>query len=242
MFEFDAKYINVKGYNRKIAFLWGVDYEKHDFPIILLARSESYNSWTKFFQIFRILNHYPRLIVCDDNSPLKIAARYKFPNTKIQTCYNHFKEGLRRDLKVRSDDTYKQFSKDIDQLLSIKRSTNDFNSSLFKIYQNHKQDPVKTKIIVDIEKRKEEFLSFQGYRRAPVTTNMIEGFNSHLEQRLKHIGCFNSFEYAKLWLNAYVLNRRTTKLTDCKYRFRFLNGKIPLNMTKKPDVDLPTFF
>jgi hypothetical protein len=71
---------------------------------------------------------------------------------------------------------------------------------------------------------------------------MIEGFNGHLEQRLKHISCFNSFEYAKLWLNAYVLKRRVTKLTDCKARFRYLNGKTPLQMTKKVDVDLPTFF
>ena len=241
-FEFDAKYINVKGYDRKIAFLWGVDYERHDFPIILLARSESFQSWAKFCEYFRIINHIPNLIVCDDNSPLKIAARYKFPNSKIQTCYNHFKEGIRRDLRVRSDDTYKKFSREIDQLLSVKRSTKDFNNFLFRIYQYHKEDPVKLQIIVNIEKRKSEFLAFQGYRRAPVTTNMIEGFNAHLEQRLKHISCFNSFEYAKLWLNAYVLNRRTTKLTDCKARFRFLNGKVPLQMTKKSDVDIPTFF
>ncbi|HEQ65481.1 MAG TPA: hypothetical protein ENN64_01485 [bacterium] len=242
LFEFDAKYINVKGYERKIAFLWGVDYERHDFPIILLARSESYESWAKFFELFRIINHYPRLIICDDNSPLKIATRYKFPEVKIQTCYNHFKEGIRRVLKVRSDDTYKNFSREIDQLLSVKRSTQDFNNFLFKIYEYHKNDPVKLQIIVNLEKRKNEFLAFQGYRRAPVTTNMIEGFNSHLEQRLKHINSFNSFEHAKLWLNAYVLKRRCTKLTDCKSRFRFLNGKIPLHMTKKVDVDLPTFF
>jgi transposase-like protein len=242
VFEFDAKYINVKGYERKIAFLWGVDYERHDFPIILLARSESYNSWAKFCELFRIINHYLELIVCDDNSPLKTAARYKFPKVNIQTCYNHFKEGIRKDLRVRSDDTYRNFSREIDQLLSVKRSTQDFNNFLFRIYEYHKDNPVKLKIIVNIEKRKKEFLAFQGHRRSPVTTNMIEGFNAHLEQRLKHISCFNSFEHAKLWLNGYVLKRRTTKLTDCKARFRFLNGKIPLNMTKKVDVDLPVFF
>lgn len=241
-FEFDAKYINVKGYDRKIAFLWGVDYQRHDFPIILLAKSESFQSWTKFCEYFRIINHIPNLIVCDDNSPLKIAARYKFPQVKIQTCYNHFSEGVRRDLKVRSCDTYKPFSKQIDILLSAKRSTSDFNNYLFNIYQSFKHDPVALKIIVDIEKRKKEFLSFQGFKKAPVTTNMIEGFNGHLEQRLKHISSFNSFEYAKLWLNGYVLKRRSTKLTDCKSRFRFLNGKIPLNITKKDGVDIPVFF
>ncbi|MEA3357542.1 MAG: hypothetical protein U9Q67_03840, partial [Patescibacteria group bacterium] len=59
IFEFDGKYISVKGYKRKIPFLWGVDYQRHDFPVILLAKSESYHAWATYFSYFRILNHYP---------------------------------------------------------------------------------------------------------------------------------------------------------------------------------------
>jgi len=48
--------------------------------------------------------------------------------------------------------------------------------------------------------------------------------------------------HAKLWFNGYVLKRRFTKFTDCRGKFRSLNGKRGVDMTKKIDVDLPTFF
>ncbi|MEA3357429.1 MAG: hypothetical protein U9Q67_03260 [Patescibacteria group bacterium] len=242
IFEFDGKYISIKGYPHKLAFLWGVDYQRHDFPVILLAKSKSYLTWTTYFSYFRIINHYPTYIVCDNNYNIKTAARYMFPNVSIQTCYNHFKEGIRRELRIRSDDTYRRFSQSIDNLLSEKRSENDFNKSLFSIYKDWKHDPVTLNIVLSIERKKPEFLAFRGFLKCPVTTNMIEGFNSHLEERLKHINSFNSFRHAKLWLNAYVLKRRYTKLTDCRTRFRFLNGKRPLDLTQKLDVDLPTCF
>jgi hypothetical protein len=89
---------------------------------------------------------------------------------------------------------------------------------------------------------KDEFLAFQGYPGAPVTTNLIECFNSHLEARIKALHHFNSFEHAKLWLNRYTLRRRFTKFTDCKGKFKHLNGEISLNMSRKPDVDLPRLF
>lgn len=242
IYELDAKYVNIKGYERKLAFLWGVDYERHDFPIILLAKTESFQAWGKFCELFKIINHYPKLIVCDNNSPLKTAARYKFPNVKIQTCYNHFKEGVRRDFKIRSDGTYRQFSNEIDELLSIKRSTMDFESFLLRMFDYYKNDPVALQLIVNIGENKKEFLAFQGISGAPTTTNMIESFNSHLEARLKPLHHFHSFAHAKLWLNGYVLKRRYTKFVSCKGKFKRMNGRRPLDMTKKVDVVLPGLF
>lgn len=242
IFEFDAKYIPVKGYKNELAFLWGIDYFRHDFPIILLAHSESYQAWAKFCEYFKILNHTPDYIVCDDNSPLKISARYKFPDVKVQTCYNHFKEGIRKSLRVRSDDTYRKFSQEIDIILSKKRSSRDFDFLVHRALLYYMDDPVCRSIIVNLGKRKEEFLAFTGIKNAPVTTNMIEGFNQQLEDRLKPLHHFNSFEHAKLWLNGFVLKRRMTKFKSCKGKFRFLNGKIGVNNTKNLDIDLPTFF
>jgi transposase-like protein len=192
--------------------------------------------------MFRIINHYPKLIVCDDNFSLKTAARFSFPSVKIQTCYNHFKEGVRRSLKVRTENTYKGFSKSIDFLLSEKRSLEDFNRILWGIYKSYQFDPVTTQILTDIERRKSEFLAYTGLKGAPITTNLIEAFNSHLEQRLADIKGFDSFQHAKLWLNGYVLRRRFTKLKECGGKFRPLNGRYPLQMTQKLDVDLTTLF
>jgi transposase-like protein len=242
IFEFDAKYIQVKGHKHGLAFLWGVDFERHDFPFALLAPSESYHAWATYLTHFRLIGHHPDFLVCDDNSNIKTAARFLFPEVTVQTCYNHFKEGVRRELKVRSDQTYRPFSKSVDHLLSKKRSTTDFNKQLYGIYKDYRNDPIALNIVMSIERRKDEFLAFQGFLKCPVTTNMIESFNKPLEERLKHINSFASFSHAKLWLNAYVLKRRYTKLTDCRGRFKFLNGKRPLEMTQKLDVDLPTFF
>ncbi|MBD3279439.1 MAG: hypothetical protein GF390_01875 [Candidatus Pacebacteria bacterium] len=76
----------------------------------------------------------------------------------------------------------------------------------------------------------------------PTTTNLIECFNSHLQGRLKTIKGFESFKHADLWLNAYFLRRRTKKFTDCRGKFRNLNGKTSLFKAKKPGIDLPVFF
>src|SRR3989344_4948061 len=71
-------------------------------------------AWSKFFFYFRLISHRPDLIVCDDNTNIKLAARKNFPQVKIQTCFNHFKENIRRDLRVRSEDTYKFFMERIE--------------------------------------------------------------------------------------------------------------------------------
>lgn len=182
------------------------------------------------------------LIVSDDNTALKTAARFKFPNSKIQTCYNHFKESIRRDLRVRTDPTYKSFSIMIDNTLKTKRSEKDFNKKLNEIYQKFKHDQVCTKIIVDIERKKHEFLAFTGFKSAPVTNNLIECYNSHLEARLVSIKGFESFQHAKLWINGYILKRRYTRLTGCKGKFKNLNGYFSLEKSKKENVDLPILF
>lgn len=174
----DGKYIHIKGYQRKIPLLWGIDYTTHDIPVFLLAPSENFQSWGKYFELFRIINHYPILIICDDNTALKTAARLKFPKAKIQTCYNHFKESIRRDLRVRTDITYKGFSLGIDRILSKKRSERDLNGQLQKLYERNQNNLVCVKIIADIERNKEDFLAFTGVKCAPATNNMIECYGS----------------------------------------------------------------
>jgi len=134
-FVFDGKYFNVVNGkdNSDWVLLWGVDYFKHDVPVILVTPSESYEAWAKYFSFFRILSHHPSLLVCDDNINLKIAARSKFPGCRIQTCYNHFKENIRRDLKVRSDDYYRPFMRKIEEIFKTKLNDQALNKRLFTV-------------------------------------------------------------------------------------------------------------
>lgn len=242
IFVADGKYFNVVGFKHGFCLLWGVDYFRHDIPIILVAPSESYQSWSKFFYYFRIINHYPELLVCDDNTNLKMAAKRNFPAVRIQTCFNHFKENMRRTLKARSDSTYKDFMARIEAVFSNKLSDQDMNKKLFSLYKDYRKDPLAISLLTNIEKNRPQITGYRGVPQSPLTTNIIEGLNSHLEARLTSLRSFQSTEHARLWINGYVLKRRFTKFTDCRGKFKTLNGKTGVEMTKKPNIDLPTFF
>jgi hypothetical protein len=241
-FVFDGKYFNVSGQESDWVLLWGIDYFRHDIPVMLVAPSESYQAWSKCFVYLRIINHYPQLIVCDDNTNLKMAARKNFPEVRIQTCFNHFKENIRRDLKVRSEVTYKVFMRRIEEVLTEKMNDESMNKKLFALYRDYSYDPVALSVLTNIQRYREELTAYRGIPQSPVTSNIIEGLNSHLEARLVSLRSFQSPTHAKLWMNGYVLKRRYTKFTDCRGKFKHLNGKTGVSMTKKPEVDLPTFF
>jgi hypothetical protein len=242
VFEFDGKYFNVAEGNHDWVLLWGIDYFRHDIPVIYVAPSESYQSWSKFFFYFRIINHFPQLLLCDDNQNLKLAAKKNFPSVIIQTCTNHFKENIRRNLKVRSDPTYRDFTNRLQTIIGIKLSDEVMRQRLLTLVRNYHQDPLVISELINIERYWSELTAYRHIGKAPLTTNMIEGLNSHLEARLFSLRSFQSIHHAKLWLNGYVLKRRFTKHTDCKGKFRRLNGKSGVELTQKPGIDLPRLF
>lgn len=238
----DGKYFNVASEKYDYVLLWGVDYFRHDIPVITIAPSESYQSWSRFFSYFRIINNYPKLVVCDDNTNEKMAARQSFPGVRIQTCYNHFKENMRRNLKVRSDDTYKLFMKRIEEVFSTKRTDNDQNKRLFALFQDFRHDSICVSVLTNISTYEPELLAYRGIPQAPLTSNIIEGMNSHIESRLHSLRSFQTVEHARLWFNGYILKRRYTKYTDCKGKFKPLNGKRGVDLTKKERIVLPLYF
>lgn len=242
IFVFDGKYFNISSEKYDWVLLWGIDYFRHDIPVFIIAPSENYQSWSKFFYYFRILNHYPELVVCDDNANLKLAARRCFPAVKIQTCFNHFKENIRRDLKVRSEETYRPFVRRIEAILKDKTSEEYFDKRLWACYRDYRDDPICQSVMINIEKYRKELNAYHNIPRSPLTTNLIEGMNAHLEARLVGIRSFQSIAYAGLWMNGYVLKRRFTKYTDYRGKFRAINGKRGVDLTKKPGIDIPSFF
>lgn len=246
IFLFDGKYFNVASENHDWVLLWGIDYLRHDIPVFTIAPSENYQSWGKFFSYFRILECYPQLLVCDDNINLKMAARSRFPGCKIQTCYNHFKENIRKDLHVRSNEglKYKDFMNRIESILSSSEKISDetFNHWMFCLYRDYHHDPICLYVLTNIEKYKQELLAYRNIPQAPLTTNLIEGMNGHIEARLQALRSFQTIEYARLWFNGYILKRRFTKFTDCRGRFKYLRGKTGVQMTKKERVILPLYF
>ncbi|MCX6783461.1 MAG: hypothetical protein NT141_00050 [candidate division WWE3 bacterium] len=112
----------------------------------------------------------------------------------------------------------------------------------FCLNSNDGNNQLYLEIMLEINRRKELLLGYLRYKHCPKTTNIIESFNSHLNDRLESLKGFKTYKTADLWINGYFLRRRTKKFTDCKGKFRYLNGQKSLEKTLKDDVDLPLFF
>jgi transposase-like protein len=240
--QVDGKFIKVKGYDRKIPVIYGIDYQTHDIPTYKLARSENYQACLRYFSSLKLINYPLLALIADDNSNIRQACEYIYPNSAFQLCQRHYKQNIKLLLNLSENPHYQPFFDKIIQLFAMKRSEDDFNRFAKNIFNKFKEDRLCVEIMVDIYKKRSLLLGWRGLRKVPLTTNLIESFNSHLQARLKSIKGFENFHHADLWLNAYFLRRRTKKFTDCRGKFRNLNGKTSLQKSKKPWIDIPSLF
>lgn len=238
----DGKFVKVKSYERKIPVIYGVDYLSHDIPHYRLAMSENYQVCKKFFASLRLLNYPLRAVVCDDNQNIHEAASYIYPNSTTQLCLTHFLEHIRQEYDYRRTTVNQNFVRDIEFLFSIKRAQLDFNKRARNLLLKYQDNDSYTATLLNIALKKDKLLAHLSCTGVPQSNNLIECFNSHLQGRLETIKGFESFQHADLWLNAYFLRRRTKKFTDCRRKFAKLNGKTPLELSKKRGIDLPSFF
>jgi len=224
----DGKYIAVKGFERKIPVLYGIDYLTHDIPTYVLSQGESYQTCQSFFTSLRLMKYPLQAIVSDDNPNIYDAAKHVYVDAISQICHNHYKETIRQNLHVRTDATYVPFMREIEELFVKRRSEEEFNHVALKIYNHFKHDSLCMSVMLDIQKRLPQLTAYMKEKNIPRTTNLIESYNSHLEGRLKTIKGFESFKHADLWLNGYFLKRRMQPFTDCTKQFKRLNGTASL--------------
>jgi len=234
----DGKYIAVKGYDKKIPVLYGIDYLTHDIPAYILSVGENYQTYHKFFHSLRLLNYPLQAVVSDDNVNIYQACTSIYPQAVTQICQNHYKEGIRKILGVRTDQTHQPFMGEIEDLFKERRDEYTFNHYAQKIYFKHQTNEIYKDILLDIQKRLPMLLAYNNLPNIPRTTNLIESFNSHLEGRLKTIKGFESFTNADAWLNGYFVRRRVKKFTDCTRKFKKLNGKCSLELTLKENYKI----
>lgn len=229
----DGKYIRVKGYDRKIPVVYGIDYLTHDIPTYIFSVAENYQTCLSFFQSLKLLLYPLTAVVCDDNQNIYQAADQVFPGCVIQLCHNHYKETIRTNLGVRTDPTYVPFMREIEYLFEKRRSKEEFQQVAGRIAYRFGSDPRCMSVLADIQRRLPLLTGYMKQKRIPRTTNLIESFNSHFEARLKTTKGFESFQTADSWLNAMFIKRRITPFTSCEGKFRYLNGKSSLQQTLK---------
>ncbi len=235
----DGKYVKVKGYDRKIPVIYGIDYLTHDIVHFVFGPSENYSLLLKFFSSLKLANYPLQAIISDDNQNTPQACLSVYPTAVWQLCQNHYKHNLRTTLNLNNDPTYRPFMNEIETLFSNKISTEDFKSRASKIYNKYAtKDDLCKKVMLDIAKRSADLFAYTKMPHIPRTNNLIESFNSHLQGRLKTIKGFQNYKTAKLWLNAYFLKRRLKPFTDCTKQFKKLNGKSSLQQTLKDNYKI----
>lgn len=236
----DGKYIKVKGYERKIPVLYGIDYLTHDIPTYIFSQAENYQTCRSFFTSLRLLNYPLQAVVSDDNQNIYQAATSVYPQAVTQLCTNHYKENIRSTLAVRTEPTYIPFMQGVTHLFAERRSQNEFAHLAQKLVYRYKDDPVCLQVLTDIQRRLPQLTAYMYQKHIPMTTNLIESYNSHLEGRLKTIKGFESFKHADRWLNGYFIKRRLQLFTDCTKQFAHLNGTRSLEHTIKNKAKIHT--
>lgn len=238
----DGKYIPVKGYDKKIPWIWSVDFLRHDFPIGVLAPSENVESFLRFFRLLKTIGYPLHVVIADDVSPLRIALKHYYPKAKVQLCQTHYVENIRQQLHVRTEDRYQSFFHHLtEQVFALDANPQTRDAALFQLYQRFGQhNPVIQRVLVDIHQRQTELWQYQSIPWCPRSNNIIEAFNSHLNARLKSIKRFQSFHSAERFMNAYMIRRRTKPFKDCEGSFAKYNGHCPLENTIRKDTDYPS--
>lgn len=237
----DGKHIKARGYEKKIPFIYGLDFLTHDLPVGVLAPSESCAALSKLFRLLKAMDYHLKIVVCDDNSAVDLALKRAYPRAKIQLCHNHYFENLRGQLLIRTEEKYRPFFYELKVAFSTKLHPANRDAKLAHItYKYGRKDETIMGIMADIERRKDKLFAYKQIKNCPSTNNIIESYNSHLNGRLKTIKGFQSFHSAQCWLNAWLVRRRTNILTDCDKPFKHLNGKSGLEMALKKDQKWPS--
>lgn len=222
--QIDATYVSIRG--RKYAFIWVVDYYHHDILYSILAPSESYQAYRSCFSHLKKMGIFPRVMTADEHSSIYRALKDVFPSAKLQLCHVHILRNIRKQLDTKSFADM-QFLGAVKRILES-RHIEQFRKRAVAIQHKYHHNELYRKILLDLNYKTEHITTFLRYRKTPNTTNLIECYNSHLKQRLRAIKGFQSYKSANLWLNAYVIRKRTKPLTDCGGQFKKLNGTIPL--------------
>ena len=163
----DGKYIKVKGYDKKIPFIYGIDYLTHDIPVGMLVPSENNEAFKRFFGMLKQCNYPLQIVVCDDViSALEPALLYSYPKAKIQLCHNHYIENIRQLLKIRTQPDHRKFFHLLcKEIMDKEQTTKERNQALHTLFTKRaKKNTTRQNILVDIHQRQHYLFAYKNVR------------------------------------------------------------------------------
>ena len=238
----DGKYIKVKGFRKSIPFLWGLDYLTHDPLIGKLYTAEDTPAFRNIFFALKEVEYPLKVVVVDDRAGIAQALKEAYPRAKIQLCHVHYLENIRKVLTVRTSEHHQHFFNSLRLHVFLEPKTiNEVLQGLKHVKDNRCENvELRLNIVLEIYTRIDQLFAYLSIPNCPNNTNLIELYNSHLNARVKSIKGFASFKTAGIWLNAYLIRRRTKQLTDCEGRFKYLNGHASLELIIKKQPSWPS--
>ena len=160
------------------------------------------------------------------------------------TRFDSIKKSIKLNNEIADYEFKYELLLEFESILSSILNSKNYKEALYKIESldkyfltkrlklNYPKEQIKKveKLYKDFQQNKKYLLNYLKYPHLniPATTNLIEGYNSHLELRLSSIRGFESIKTAKNYINVLIIKRRFTKFSCCKKPFKHLNGKTPL--------------
>lgn len=218
--------------NKKV-WLCGIDYGTGDLPHYELADEEGKIDVVMYFRALKEIGYPLRVLVCDGNPDIPSAARHVFgDDIIIQLCTRHFTEALKRHAGDEANS--KSTSKIITLIQRIIEADNLELAGEYLCQLNSiSKMTITEKELIKYFKANSQKLTqhlLHPKLNIPHTTNDIENLFRQLNLRLKLIGRFYNWRYARDYLKAWALLRRFTPFTDCRKKRKYRNGKAPIEI------------
>lgn len=216
-----------------MVWLCGIDYETGDLPHYDLADAETRIDLILYFQTLKEIGYPLRVLVSDGNPEIPYAARKVFgPEILHQLCTRHFIEGMKR--YAGEAQWHPRIARLITTIQQVIEAPNlDASVECLEELKRIKIITPLERNLVNIFKAHSKELTthlFYPELEIPHTSNDIENLFRQLNLRLKSLGRFHRYRYARDYLRAWALLRRFTKFTDCRNGRRWRNGKAPIEI------------
>lgn len=218
--------------NKKV-WLCGIDYETGDLPHYDLADEETKIDLVMYFQKLKEIGYVLRVLVCDGNIHIQTAAKHVYgKDIIIQLCTRHFVETLKKHAAEKISRPRVQKIINSIQLIIQAKDLEVAGKYLQQLKQIKRKTKIENKLINLFKKNSAKLTAHLLHPELdiPHTSNDIENLFKQLNLRLKSIGRFNHWKYARDYLKAWALLRRFTPFTDCRGHRKWRNGKAPIEI------------
>lgn len=231
----DGDSIPVKDHRESL--LLGVDAHTQDIPHAILAEHEDGQNWTHFLLMMRAPIHYPFKGLTSDGDPaVQEAIMAVCPDVPYQLCVRHFEKQLARHLRYKLCPS-PRWRQETQRFLSAVHAM--LYTKNFSLAQRYREaisiDPGFKRaglgeLIITINNKFADLTRYHFHPGMPRTTNIAEGVISRLDEKINRGKGYKSHATAWATLKMLIMYIRFKKFTDCQRKYRYKNGKSPLEL------------